>query len=156
MSFWDDDARVERLKALWGEGLSAARVAVALGTETGTFVTRNMVLSKVHRLGLPLRGSYKDGHTKTRTASTSPPPRRVAPKFRTTDVPLDEPEALTIEGQRVTILNARFDHCRWPHGDPVDRSFHFCGHQKEVGSAYCPYHRRRSRGDGTRSERDAA
>ncbi|WP_281409432.1 GcrA family cell cycle regulator, partial [Oharaeibacter diazotrophicus] len=43
---WTDE-RVERLKTLWAEGLSASQIAAELGS-----VTRNAVIGKVHRLGL--------------------------------------------------------------------------------------------------------
>src|SRR3954466_12453637 len=43
---WSED-RVEQLKTLWTEGLSASQIARALGG-----VTRNAVIGKVHRLGL--------------------------------------------------------------------------------------------------------
>ena len=43
---WTDE-RVETLKKLWAEGLSASQIAAALGG-----VTRNAVIGKVHRLGL--------------------------------------------------------------------------------------------------------
>ena len=39
--------RVEKLKQLWEEGLTASRIAAELGD-----VTRNAVIGKAHRLGL--------------------------------------------------------------------------------------------------------
>lgn len=48
---WTDE-RVEKLKELWGEGMSASQIAKVLGG-----VTRNAVIGKVHRLGLSNRGS---------------------------------------------------------------------------------------------------
>ena len=48
---WTDD-RVEILKKLWAEGLSASQIARELGD-----VTRNAVIGKVHRLGLAGRAS---------------------------------------------------------------------------------------------------
>ena len=42
--------RVELLKELWGEGLSARQIAETLG-----YVTRNAVIGKAHRLGLSTR-----------------------------------------------------------------------------------------------------
>ena len=42
---WSED-RVDRLKVLWADGLSASQVAKQLGG-----VTRNAVIGKVHRLG---------------------------------------------------------------------------------------------------------
>ena len=46
---WTDE-RVERLKTLWSEGLSASQIAAELGG-----ITRNAVIGKVHRLGLSNR-----------------------------------------------------------------------------------------------------
>ncbi|KQR77860.1 GcrA cell cycle regulator [Rhizobium sp. Leaf384] len=46
---WTDE-RVERLKKLWAEGLSASQIAAQLGG-----VSRNAVIGKVHRLSLPGR-----------------------------------------------------------------------------------------------------
>ena len=48
---WTDE-RVEKLKELWAEGMSASQIAKSLGG-----VTRNAVIGKVHRLGLSNRGS---------------------------------------------------------------------------------------------------
>src|ERR1044071_4151639 len=47
---WTDE-RVELLKKLWQDGLSASQIAAELGG-----VTRNAVIGKVHRLGLSGRG----------------------------------------------------------------------------------------------------
>src|SRR6202035_1473542 len=41
------DERVELLKKLWSDGLSASQIAAELGG-----ITRNAVIGKVHRLGL--------------------------------------------------------------------------------------------------------
>ena len=43
---WTDE-RVELLKKLWADGLSASQIAGELGG-----ITRNAVIGKVHRLGL--------------------------------------------------------------------------------------------------------
>ena len=43
---WTDE-RVELLKKLWADGLSASQIAAELGG-----ITRNAVIGKVHRLGL--------------------------------------------------------------------------------------------------------
>ena len=48
---WTDD-RVDLLKKLWSEGLSASQIAGRLGG-----VTRNAVIGKVHRLGLSGRAT---------------------------------------------------------------------------------------------------
>src|SRR5258708_3785940 len=58
---WDGD-RVELLKKLWQEGISASPIAAQLGAG----ITRNGVIGKVHRLGLSGRA---------KPASSSPAPR---------------------------------------------------------------------------------
>src|SRR5664279_3090201 len=92
---WSDD-RVEQLKNLWTEGLSASQIARALGG-----VTRNAVIGKVHRLGLAGRAS----------PSRSERPRLpMAPKvsMRTHTPPapvVEEDDPLQLEdGSHATVL----------------------------------------------------
>src|SRR5437762_6826798 len=59
---WTDE-RVELLKKLWADGLSASQIAAELGG-----ITRNAVIGKVHRLGL-------SGRAKS-SSSASPRPRK--------------------------------------------------------------------------------
>ncbi len=47
---WTDE-RVEMLRKLWNDGLSASQVAA----EIGAGITRNAVIGKIHRLGLAQR-----------------------------------------------------------------------------------------------------
>src|SRR6476659_7515625 len=77
---WTDE-RVELLKKLWQDGLSASQIAKQLGG-----VTRNAVIGKVHRLGLsgratpskPQRTVFKSPRP-TRPVSSAPSlPRRIA------------------------------------------------------------------------------
>lgn len=63
---WTDE-RVELLKKLWADGLSASQIAAQLGG-----VTRNAVIGKVHRLGL-------SGRAKSSTPSTAPRLRKPTP-----------------------------------------------------------------------------
>src|SRR5580700_2309548 len=59
---WTDE-RVELLKKLWSDGLSASQIAAELGG-----ITRNAVIGKVHRLGL-------SGRAKS-TSTGAPRPRK--------------------------------------------------------------------------------
>src|SRR5882757_3703436 len=63
---WPDD-KVELLKKLWGDGLSASQIAGELGG-----VTRNGVIGKVHRLGL-------SGRAKAPSSSVPRPRKPRAP-----------------------------------------------------------------------------
>ncbi|MGH7010724.1 MAG: GcrA family cell cycle regulator, partial [Caulobacteraceae bacterium] len=66
---WTDE-RVETLKKLWLDGLSASQIAKHLGG-----VTRNAVIGKVHRLGLSGRATPSQP---SRTLFKTPRPPRPA------------------------------------------------------------------------------
>src|SRR5215469_1788811 len=79
---WTDE-RVEVLKKLWLEGLSASQIAKQLGG-----VTRNAVIGKVHRLGLSGRATPSQP---TRPAFRAPrPPRPVMSGPRRAEAPRPE------------------------------------------------------------------
>ncbi|HEV7344357.1 MAG TPA: GcrA family cell cycle regulator [Devosia sp.] len=69
---WTDE-RVETLKKLWMEGLSASQIA----GELGEGVTRNAVIGKVHRLKLSARAKPTNSTPRARPAAR-PAPRRAA------------------------------------------------------------------------------
>jgi GcrA cell cycle regulator len=148
---WTDE-RVELLKKLWAEGLSASQIAGRLGG-----VTRNAVIGKVHRLGLSGRA--------TSSRSSAPRPRRAhAPRqhrapsltFGTRgNVALKpsyeaeyDPEPVPVEElviplhERASILTLKETMCRWPIGDPAEEDFHFCGRKKVGALPYCEHHAR--------------
>ena len=83
---WTDE-RVERLKKLWAEGLSASQIAAQLGG-----VSRNAVIGKVHRLSLP--GRAKAGGS----APAAARPKRPAVAPRPAAAPA--PATLAQEPQR--------------------------------------------------------
>lgn len=74
---WTDE-RVETLKRMWGEGLSASQIAKELGG-----VTRNAVIGKVHRLGLSNRDAEEP---------VAEPTPAVAPAAETRPEPKPEPK----------------------------------------------------------------
>lgn len=156
---WTDE-RVELLKKLWSDGLSASQIATELGN-----VTRNAVIGKVHRLGLSGRAKDKP------TSSAAPRPRKAArtpsaptplapPAPRNNvviapitarpveialeeeqDVAFDEDVAIPMS-ERVTIMDLRESMCRWPMGDPTKPEFRFCGARSITGLPYCTHHAR--------------
>ena len=152
---WTDE-RVETLKKLWGEGLSASQIA----TEIGGGITRNAVIGKVHRLGLSGRGKAKAPpparpKAKAVPAPSAPapvPPARpaaivapVPPALAVEAVPEPQPVAVADEvglplSERVTIMDLRESMCRWPMGDPTKPEFRFCGARSVTGLPYCSHH----------------
>src|SRR5258708_22812915 len=131
---WTDE-RVELLKKLWADGLSASQIAAELGG-----ITRNAVIGKVHRLGLSGRAkSPSSSAPRPRKARTHTHLMRVSrPSMRGNTAlaqaydfePEPEPELIDNViplGQRRTILELTEDTCRWPIGDPGSSDFFFCG-----------------------------
>ena len=134
------DTRTERLKVLWADGRSASEIADLLGE-----VTRNAVIGKVHRLGLPGR----------KTTSRQPVPRRTSPRrgksgrverrqpparFVRPASPMPPAPPPPVAALMLPLRQLRDDQCRWPAGDPREAGFGFCGCQKAAGVPYCAHH----------------
>ena len=112
LSVWNEE-RLEQLTKLWGEGLSITQIGLRLE------VSRNAVVGKVHRMGLPKRQSPIVRSDKPK-APRAPIPRRRA-------VPL-------------TLEQWDRNTCSWPSGDPKTDEFSFCGEKVEPGRPYCAAH----------------
>jgi len=148
---WNDE-RVELLKNLWVNGLSASQIAIELGG-----ITRNAVIGKVHRLGL-------SGRTKAPPTS-APRPRKPRPSphvmrvsrpatrgntalatLHSYDLDIEAGPQLVENivpiGQRCTLLELSEGKCRWPVGDPGSPEFFFCGGKPLESLPYCGYHSR--------------
>lgn len=149
---WTDE-RVDVLKKLWLDGLSASQIAKQLGG-----VTRNAVIGKVHRLGLsgraapsqPARPVFKAPRPARPAATTVPSaPRRVAePVAATAPVASPAPVAAAPthimrveEPGSATVLTLGAHMCKWPIGDPSSDEFTFCGRRASEG-VYCVDHAR--------------
>lgn len=143
---WTDE-RVELLKKLWADGLSASQIAAELGG-----VTRNAVIGKVHRLGLSGRAKSPSSavprQRKVRTASLRPRMRfngnaALMPSYETEyETDLDPVANVVPMGPRVSITQLSEATCRWPFGDPSAEDFAYCGSATKTGTPYCPYHAR--------------
>lgn len=149
---WTDE-RVETLKKLWADGLSASQIAKQLGG-----VTRNAVIGKVHRLGLSGRAAPSSPTRRVAAPKLAPRPRTAstpspaAAKAKTANgsapavlrpaapVPAPVEPHLLPSGDYATVLTLREGMCKWPVGDPADASFRFCGHKTTPGQAYCEAH----------------
>jgi GcrA cell cycle regulator len=150
---WTDE-RVEVLRKLWTEGLSASQIAGELGG-----ITRNAVIGKVHRLGLSGRAKApSSGVARSRKPRTTVPSytRTTARGMTRGNVALApqtmayaeveaEPEPELVDniipmGQRCSILQLNEATCHWPIGDPSSPEFFFCGGKSVGGQPYCSHH----------------
>jgi GcrA cell cycle regulator len=138
---WTDE-RVELLKKLWQDGLSASQIAKQLGG-----VTRNAVIGKVHRLGLSGRAAPSKP---ARTVFKAPRPARPAPAAPAAPRRIAEPAPLAAaqpsplryveeEPGMATVLTLGAHMCKWPIGDPALDNFTFCGRRSSEGP-YCHEH----------------
>ncbi|NOZ32233.1 MAG: GcrA cell cycle regulator [Alphaproteobacteria bacterium] len=163
---WTDD-RVELLKKLWMEGLSASQIAAILGEG----VTRNAVIGKVHRL--KLSGRVKPASTAPRARKPRPSiPKRSASgamsgavRRHLTNAPMIGATALKIQPEgsaeiaaapeqvaeiyiepenRLDLLSLNEQTCKWPIGDPMTDDFYFCGQEPNDNKPYCEFHSRRA------------
>ncbi|AGF74004.1 GcrA cell cycle regulator [Bartonella australis AUST/NH1] len=155
--------RVELLKKLWSEGLSASQIAVQMGG-----VSRNAVIGKVHRLKLPGRGKAvqvvsRTQKTLTSANSSAPSVRRTASSMSSEStasrsvgaanlrVEFSTEDAAEVDAsatsnvvvpisRHLNLLQLNENTCRWPVGDPLSPDFHFCGADSGESSPYCAFH----------------
>jgi GcrA cell cycle regulator len=149
---WTEE-RVELLKKLWSEGLSASQIAAELGGG----MTRSAVLGKSHRLGLVRNTSAEAGTPRLPKQSPAPgripaaePPMRQGPQ-RVNSTASQPPKAHSraVSGpvdraapprEGLTIMELREGMCRWPFGDPTRPEFRYCGAHAVAGLPYCSHH----------------
>jgi GcrA cell cycle regulator len=158
---WTDE-RVELLRKLWSDGLSASQIAAQLGG-----VSRNAVIGKVHRLKLSSRGRATAApvrQTKTVHAPSAvkQAPRAAAPMRAMTasigatalQTQFDVEPAVVrhvvraVENvvvpisRRLQLIQLSERTCKWPNGDPLTEDFNFCGNEAADSGPYCAYHSR--------------
>lgn len=143
---WTDE-RVELLKRLWADGLSASQIAAELGG-----VTRNAVIGKVHRLSLSGRakqsGTPRPHRPRAPRQPRAPRPMTIgntALKVQRAPAPRRLPvleDVVVPIPLKKTIVELNEHTCRWPLGDPTEESFSFCGHEPRENGPYCEYHSR--------------
>jgi GcrA cell cycle regulator len=141
---WSDE-RVDLLRRLWDEGLSASQIANQLGG-----VTRNAVIGKIHRLGLSGRVKSADMPSSAARKTVGESAAVIEDALAMAELPVEivpvvtapaaaKPMALAVS-QRVTIMDLRESMCRWPIGDPTKPDFHYCGDRSITGLPYCTTH----------------
>jgi GcrA cell cycle regulator len=159
---WSEE-RIALLTELWAEGLSASKIAGRLGD-----ISRNAVIGKVHRIGLPGRKTTSrkrkprppqaGGRAISRPASprSDQPvcsvlgPLALKPNAQPTPSPkpllqiVRQPNELPDAAPGVKLLDLEENMCRWPKGDPKDSNFQFCGRRNAEGLSYCAHHARQA------------
>lgn len=147
---WNDE-RVDLLKKLWSDGLSASQIAAELGG-----VTRNAVIGKVHRLGLSGRAKSSGQQSAirakrgSRSRSYATRPRKSQRALANTGLrisgalrlaaEINGVELVAPEPLKLALVELTERTCKWPIGDPSTSDFYFCGLQCAPDKPYCSAH----------------
>jgi len=132
--------RVQLLRQLWGEGLSASRIALELACG----ITRNAVLGKVWRLLLPQREPRRCARIVKRPTQEIRKVRMPI-TFIVDSKPRPSRQSKRAPAMRcVQLVDLEEHHCRWPIGTPRSPDFCFCGADRPPKKTYCPFHERMS------------
>jgi len=142
-------ARISTLIALWTEGVSTIEIGRRLD------VTKNSVVGKVHRLGLPKRVSPIGSQSRERKPVTAKPAPASAPApaarkdsavkqaIELAQQPRPAPTAASEpvpKANPVSMDKLSGGMCSWPEGEPGKENFHFCGAPVLEGKPYCLSH----------------
>lgn len=137
--------KVKLLKAMLKDGKSSGIIGKELG------FTRNSVVSKVKRSGLRLNGAHFGADANKANGKKHKPKRRnivvpTVPRVHLNAEVAVTPPATWPEAPNeysVLIWKLTTQTCRWPLWTASEgpEHNHYCGVQKEKGSAYCKKHR---------------
>ena len=161
---WTDE-RVELLRKLWTDGLSASQIAAQMGG-----VSRNAVIGKVHRLKLSGRGKTTSSAPRVKKVASPSAPRTSSSRPSSgsggrggsggghhsigatalkSDYQVDAvsarvlefvPALVAPEPKRIALTELSERTCKWPLGDPLAQDFAFCGHESGDTGPYCQFH----------------
>ena len=126
---WSDKENAE-LKRLWATGLSSAKIGKSMGK------TKNSIIGRAHRLGLPARPSpIRDAKSAAirveKPIKPKPPILSELPVMKV--LPAPEP----VVAPRRTF---RKEECTWITGDVKKPGWYWCKEVAEPGKPFCSTH----------------
>jgi len=159
------DAEDADLAKLWHEGWSASQIARRLHVLGHLARSRNAIIGRVHRIGLPPRATpdrLVPKHNMSGRKSTYAKGKQALQAYNRKQGCKAMSKAELERAREKNIRNvarwaalataepdvgppaqAADDPCRWPFGDPKKPSFYFCGAPIARG-AYCAAHHARA------------
>lgn len=154
MSAWTQ-AEDAVLRTEWKQGHTASLIARMISARFGTRRSRNSVIGRKRRLGLPDRVTPVRAVQIRKRVRRKPPVKLVEPVPKPVPPPVPpRPEAPM---RRVEITQLARNECRWPVNDAQGGEEHlFCGRKQADGSSYCTGHLERSISKQSESARKVA
>lgn len=132
---------IDRMKALIAQKLSASQIAAALSKQSGETFSRNAIIGKARRLGIPLLGDRASGTVPTPKQKSKPKPVALVKIKAPTIAPPQTPtlSEVVANPKNVTILDIQRGECYWPTGHNGQTVF--CGHLTgDKEKSWCPAH----------------
>lgn len=151
------DKRKARLEKLWSDGVRTEEVRKAFLADD-PYVTRNMIIGKVHGMRLHIKyprskpaGKGREPHERTSRVAVSPPQTRknkkkvvVAPRAASAAPEKNHIDHFALDDRpvknRIKVVELNESTCRWPMGDPLSQHSSFCGAPAKKRSPYCEFH----------------
>ncbi len=122
---------IEELRALAGVGHTSGQIAIVMD------ITRNAVIGKLNREGIPLLRVPKWG-----PRATLEPRKTRKSKLKPKIAKPMGPPLRGRMGAGPAVLAITPNQCEWPIGDPASEDFHFCSEPRDplVEPPYCRKH----------------
>ena len=129
------EAKADRMIELYIDGMSTAAIGRAIG------MSKNAVISKCHRVGLPARPSPIKGHA---THAPRPTPQARQRAAQAVTAVRGDVVVVRLRAPAVTVFpmgalgSART--CQWIEGPAQGAHTAFCGHASAPGRSWCTTH----------------
>ncbi len=162
MNGWTEK-EVKDLERMRDEGKTAGQIALKLSRSRSAICAKLMRLREARGETAQVRKSRVKAAPTVSATRSNPRSRatvrrsdKVAKPAPVADLPVEKPSP--VKSRKIPFLKTQQFQCRWIDQDPGEDGLPTCcGHKVPAtpGLMFCSYHRDRSKGDGTRSERKA-
>lgn len=144
---WTDD-QTKMLQFWWGEGNSGSEIAKMINSRFNLRCTRNAIIGKAYRIGLPHRATtvrkpHSNRYAKDSKIRTPRAARKLVLRcpqlIAAADLPVETDQPIRL----FKLARWPDQKCKWPYETADGISFG-CSHEKIPGKPYCAGHLQRA------------